>query len=94
VKLGALFGTLRSIEKGIGPDDKIIINGILRARPGGKVKAQPGAIDVSTIQLTAPGSPTTQALPMTRPFIMTTAVTRPLAPATTAPSTAPSKGAP
>jgi RND family efflux transporter MFP subunit len=90
VKPGALFGTLRSIEKGIGPDERIIVNGIMRVRPGMKVKVQTTTIDAKAMQLTAPGSAATQALPMTRPFVTTTAVTRPtglVTPPATAPAT-------
>jgi RND family efflux transporter MFP subunit len=69
VVLGALFGTLRSIEKGISGNERVIINGLMKARPGGKVTVVKEAeLDASAIQLTAPGSPTTQALPATRPF--------------------------
>ena len=34
VKLGALFGGLRSIVSGIGPEDRIVVNGQMHARPG------------------------------------------------------------
>jgi len=67
VTLGALFGSLRAVE-GIGPDDRVIINGIQRARPGAKVDVHVEQIPDSAYTLTAPGSPTTQALPeMTAP---------------------------
>ena len=72
VKLGALFGKLRCIEEGIAPSDRIIINGLQSARPGSKVDPQEGTIPAGSFVLTAPGSPTTQALPETRP-----ATTRP-----------------
>ena len=72
VKLGALFGKLRCIESGIGPDDRVIINGLQGARPGSKVDPQEATIPAGLLVLTAPGSPTTQALPETRP-----ATTRP-----------------
>jgi RND family efflux transporter MFP subunit len=64
VKLGALFGRLRAVE-GIGVDDRVIINGIQRARPGSKVTVQVSQIPDSAYLLTAPGSPTTRALPAT-----------------------------
>lgn len=64
VKLGALFGRLRAIE-GINADDRVIVNGIQRARPGSKVTVQISQIPDSAYALTAPGSPTTQALPAT-----------------------------
>ena len=35
---------LRIIRSGITPDDRVIINGLLRARPGGKVTAEEGTI--------------------------------------------------
>ena len=31
---------LRVIKEGLGPDDRVIVNGLLRARPGGKVTPQ------------------------------------------------------
>ena len=50
VKLGTLFGDLRSITSGLRPDDRVIINGQVRARLGFKVvptltslKADPAA---------------------------------------------------
>jgi len=64
VKLGALFGRLRAVE-GINVDDRVIINGIQRARPGSKVTVQVAQIPDSAYSLTAPGSPTTRALPAT-----------------------------
>jgi RND family efflux transporter MFP subunit len=36
---------LRIIRSGIAPTDRIIINGLVRARPGGKVSPQPGKIE-------------------------------------------------
>ena len=44
VKTGALVNGLREIDSGIGPDDKIVINGLMSAWPGSKVTAQPGKI--------------------------------------------------
>jgi RND family efflux transporter MFP subunit len=38
VEVGVLEGTLRVIEKGIAPDDRVVVNGILRAVPGQKVE--------------------------------------------------------
>jgi RND family efflux transporter MFP subunit len=40
VTLGPLSGTLRVVQSGIGPDDQVIINGLLRARPGAPVTPQ------------------------------------------------------
>jgi len=64
VKLGALFGRLRAVE-GISVDDRVIINGIQRARPGSQVTVQVSQIPDSAYMMTAPGSPTTRALPAT-----------------------------
>jgi RND family efflux transporter MFP subunit len=45
VELGSLADdNLRIIKSGITPDDRIIINGLLRARPGQKVTPEPGEI--------------------------------------------------
>ena len=43
VKLGALQGDgLRVVTTGLKPDDRIVINGIQRARPGATVSPEPG----------------------------------------------------
>ncbi|HUH85366.1 MAG TPA: efflux RND transporter periplasmic adaptor subunit [Stellaceae bacterium] len=49
VTLGALFDTLRVITSGITPNDRVIINGLLRAHPGGKVAPQDGKIEMSSV---------------------------------------------
>lgn len=46
VKLGALFGELRAIKAGIGPDDRVIVSGMMRAQPG--VKVAPHETTIST----------------------------------------------
>jgi len=45
VTLGPLVDGLRVVRGGLGPDDRVVINGLMRARPGGKVTPQPGTID-------------------------------------------------
>ncbi len=40
VTLGQTVGGLRVIKEGIGPDDRVIVNGLMRARPGVKVTPQ------------------------------------------------------
>ena len=42
VELGPVVDGLRVVPKGLGPDDRVIINGVVNARPGSKVTAQPG----------------------------------------------------
>ncbi|WGF86730.1 efflux RND transporter periplasmic adaptor subunit [Marinivivus vitaminiproducens] len=42
-------GGLRIVREGIGPDDRIIINGLMRARPGVKVQAQEGTIEPEAV---------------------------------------------
>ena len=76
VKLGALFGELRAIESGVSGDDRVVVNGLQRARPGAKVRATEATIPADELVLTAPGSPSTQALPATR----TTSTTAPATP--------------
>ncbi|MDR3462152.1 MAG: efflux RND transporter periplasmic adaptor subunit [Beijerinckiaceae bacterium] len=44
VETGGLDGDLRVITSGIGPNDKVIINGLMRSRPGTKVNPKPGTI--------------------------------------------------
>ncbi|TAN59473.1 MAG: efflux RND transporter periplasmic adaptor subunit [Magnetospirillum sp.] len=45
VRLGPIQDGLRVVRNGIAPDDQVIINGLMRARPGAKVTAQPGKIE-------------------------------------------------
>jgi RND family efflux transporter MFP subunit len=68
VVLGTLFGDLQAIDSGVTPQERVIINGLLRARPGAKVQPTVGTFSIAKAmsQQTAPGSPTTQALPTTR----------------------------
>ena len=40
VTLGQLVGNLRLIKEGIAPNDRVIVNGLARVRPGQKVNAQ------------------------------------------------------
>jgi membrane fusion protein, multidrug efflux system len=40
VTLGQLDGDLRVIKSGLSADDRVIVNGMVRARPGGKVTPQ------------------------------------------------------
>lgn len=44
VELGPRLGELRVIRAGIGPNDRIIINGLQRVMPGQKVQPNPGHI--------------------------------------------------
>lgn len=50
VELGQVTdGNLRVIRSGITPDDEVIINGLLRARPGQKVTPVEGKIETGTL---------------------------------------------
>jgi RND family efflux transporter MFP subunit len=44
VRLGPMQDGLRVVRDGLAADDQVIINGLMRARPGAKVTAQPGTI--------------------------------------------------
>ncbi len=44
VQLGQMFGGLRQIESGIGPDDRVVVAGNQRAIPGDKVAPKPATI--------------------------------------------------
>jgi RND family efflux transporter MFP subunit len=83
VKLGALFEGARVIDEGINLDDRVVINGIQRARPGTRVNASEVTFEPD-IQLTAPGSPATRELPPAIQSAPTTA-TKTTAPTSTAP---------
>lgn len=47
VQLGPLYGTLRIVRAGLGADDWIIVVGMQRARPGGKVEPKREQIKVT-----------------------------------------------
>jgi RND family efflux transporter MFP subunit len=51
VKLGALFGSLRSITDGLKPGELVVVNGMLSAMPGAKV--EPHQVPVPTESLAA-----------------------------------------
>ena len=40
VTLGQLVGDLRVVKEGVSADDRVIVNGLMRARPGQKVTPQ------------------------------------------------------
>ena len=48
VRPGPTIDGLRVIRDGLAADDNVIINGLVRARPGGKVTPQPGEIKPET----------------------------------------------
>lgn len=61
VELGPRLGNLRVIRSGIGPQDRVIIEGLQRAMPGQKVQPQPGRITPSG--QAEPQGPAPQAAP-------------------------------
>ncbi|HLI10921.1 MAG TPA: efflux RND transporter periplasmic adaptor subunit [Alphaproteobacteria bacterium] len=44
IRPGPSYGNLRIVRRGLSADDTIIIDGLMRARPGAKVTPQPGKI--------------------------------------------------
>jgi RND family efflux transporter MFP subunit len=44
VRPGPLYDGLRIVRCGLEPDDRLVIDGLMRARPGAKVTPQPGEI--------------------------------------------------
>lgn len=64
VKLGALFGDLRAIESGVTADDRIIINGQMRVRPGVTVKPIESTIKANAAVFTDPGAGVAAADPV------------------------------
>ena len=55
VQIGALFGGLRSIVSGIGPDDLVIINGLMHVRPGAPVAPTEETIKDGAPEFSDPG---------------------------------------
>ncbi|MBU8539183.1 efflux RND transporter periplasmic adaptor subunit [Falsiroseomonas tokyonensis] len=49
VQLGPLVDGLRVVRNGLGPQDRVIIGGLHRARPGSRVTAQQGSIGQSPL---------------------------------------------
>jgi membrane fusion protein, multidrug efflux system len=47
VELGPISEGLRIVRSGLSPDDRIVIDGLQRARPGQKVKAEDGKIEAA-----------------------------------------------
>jgi RND family efflux transporter MFP subunit len=47
VELGPVVEGLRVVRKGLGLEDRVIINGVVNARPGSNVTAQPGDMNQS-----------------------------------------------
>ncbi len=60
VELGPLQGHLRVVRSGLAPEDNVIVNGLMRARPGAKVIPQ--AVDASQ----PPGPPAGAPAPAAR----------------------------
>lgn len=54
VTLGPIVDGLRVVEDGLALDDRVVINGLMRARPGAKVTPQQGDITVAQPQ-SSPG---------------------------------------
>jgi len=48
LRVGPSYDGMRIIREGLSPDDRVVINGLLRARPGSKVTAQEGKIDTES----------------------------------------------
>lgn len=51
VELGPQVGSLRVVEKGLAPGDRVVIQGVQMAVPGKKVRALPGAIKAGAAAL-------------------------------------------
>jgi multidrug efflux system membrane fusion protein len=76
VKLGALFGTLRSITDGLKPGERVVVNGMLSAMPG--VKVDPHQVPIpaeslATLESIAAVSPAKQETPAMRTAVRSNA---------------------
>lgn len=47
IQPGPIYEGLRIVRDGLGPNDTIIIDGLMRVRPGVKVRPQPGKIEIA-----------------------------------------------
>ncbi len=65
VQLGALFGGLRSIVSGLKPEDEVIINGQMHARPGATVAPVEGTIKIDPAVFSDPGPTVVRSIPAT-----------------------------
>jgi membrane fusion protein, multidrug efflux system len=63
VELGPMVDGLRVVRSGLAPTDRIVIDGLQRARPGGKVKAEDGKIEAAAPAAAAPADPAPAAAP-------------------------------
>jgi membrane fusion protein, multidrug efflux system len=54
VELGPMVDGLRVIRSGLAPTDRIIIDGLQRARPGQKVKPEDGKIEITAQKTVSP----------------------------------------
>jgi len=63
VQLGPLYGGLRVIREGLGPNDQVIIDGVQRVRGGIEVMARQGRISPPTIAPAPPAQGYTAPLP-------------------------------
>jgi membrane fusion protein (multidrug efflux system) len=61
VRTGTEVGGLRVIEEGLKPDDWVVIDGLLRARPGARVAPERGEIPALATARDGPGPQTTAA---------------------------------
>jgi RND family efflux transporter MFP subunit len=57
VILGPIVDGLRVVRSGISPSDRVIISGLQRARPGGKVTPEAGTIDIESASSVAETKP-------------------------------------
>ncbi|HEU0100359.1 MAG TPA: efflux RND transporter periplasmic adaptor subunit [Allosphingosinicella sp.] len=68
VQLGPLVGNLRVVRSGLAPGERVIIDGVQRARPGQKVLPKPGRIPVAAgpepAAGPAPSAPSSIATPV------------------------------
>jgi RND family efflux transporter MFP subunit len=63
VKLGALFGDMRSIVSGLSKDERVVVNGQMRARPGAVVNPLEVKIKVDEANFVDPGTEIARTAP-------------------------------
>jgi len=59
IKLGQVFDGLQAIEDGLKPEDRVVVNGLQRVRPGMEVHADP--VDMRTLAAPTQAEPRAEA---------------------------------
>ncbi len=94
VELGALFGTMRAIKSGVTAEDRVIVKGLMSARPGAVVKPAEEPVKFDEAALTSPGGAAPSSMMPSSDAPSSAAPSSTVPSSTVPPSTVPSSTAP